>query len=102
MEEAIEQGKLRVGGPPSAEELKEIESSLIPPQFKLFDLINPERDAKTDADYMRISFVKEDAEWLADQKIKTLTQKEQNKLPREVLTDNWEEDMSMYKYKRKP
>ena len=31
----------------------------------------------------------------------TLTDKEMKKLPREVLTDNWEEDMSMYKHKRK-
>ena len=30
-----------------------------------------------------------------------LTLKEQKKLDREVLTDNWEEDMSLYKHKRK-
>jgi hypothetical protein len=32
----------------------------------------------------------------------TLTEKEQKRLQVEVLTDNWEEDMSLYKHKRKP
>jgi len=51
---------------------------------------------------MRISFKEEDAAFLAEQKLKTITVKEQKKLPREVLTDNWVEDMSIYKNKRKP
>ena len=102
MYEAIQEGKLRVGGPPSPEELAEIEASLIPKDVNLYGLRNPERDGKTDADYMRISFEEEDLAWMEDQKRKTLTEKEQKKLPVEVLTDNWEEDMSLYKYKRKP
>ncbi len=70
--------------------------------LKLYGLRFPEKDSKTDADYMRLSFIKEDEEFLADQKLKTLTPAEQKRLPREVLADNWEEDMSMYKHKRKP
>ena len=61
----------------------------------------PERDAKTDADFMRLSFVEEDEAFLADEARKSLTDKEQKRLPREILTDNWEEDMSLYKHKRK-
>ena len=68
----------------------------------MYGLRFPERDAKTKADYMRISFEEEDAEFLAEQKRKTLTEKEQKRLQVEVLTDNWQEDMSLYKYKRKP
>ena len=51
---------------------------------------------------MRLSFKEEDEAFLAEQKLKTITTKEQKKLPREVLTDNWQEDMSLYKNKRKP
>ena len=51
---------------------------------------------------MRLSFKDEDEAFLQAQKIKTITVKEQKKLPREVLTDNWQEDMSLYKNKRKP
>ena len=32
----------------------------------MFDLINPKKDAKTDADYMRISFKDEDEEFLKE------------------------------------
>ena len=60
----------------------------------------PERDAKTDADYMRVSFQEEDQEFMKIQARKTITMKEQKRLPREVLTDNWEEDMTLYKHKR--
>ena len=38
------------------------------PEAILYGLRFPERDAKTDADYMRISFREEDAEFLEDQK----------------------------------
>ena len=75
---------------------------MLPPKLETYGLRFPERDAKTPADYMRLSYVEEDAKFLADQELKTITVKEQKKLPREVLTDNWEEDMSLYKHKRKP
>ena len=74
----------------------------MPPDVKIYGLRFPERDAKTDADYMRISFQEEDEEFLKNEAYKTLTVKEQKKLPREILTDNWEEDMTLYKHKRKP
>ena len=99
--EAIQEGKLRVGGPPTPEELAEIEASLLPEPVHLYGLNNP-ADAKTKNDYMRISFEDEDKEWLEDQKRMTLTDKEQKRLQVEVLTDNWQEDMSLYKHKRKP
>lgn len=102
MAEAIQEGKLRVGGPPSPEELAEIEAALLPKPLDLYGLRYPEKDAKTERDYMRISFQEEDEEFLRDQARKTLTEAEQKRLPVEVLTDNWEEDMSLYKYKRKP
>ena len=102
MNEAIENGRLREGGPPTAEELAELQAMLIPPKLNMYGLRFPDRDAKTDADYMRLSFVEEDAEYMKEQMVKTITVKEQKKLPREVLTDNWEEDMSLYKHKRKP
>ena len=68
----------------------------------MFGLRFPERDAKTDADYLRVSFQEEDEEFFETNKRKTLTEKEMKKLPVEVLTDNWQEDMNMYKLKRKP
>ena len=64
--EAIATGKLRVGGPPTAEELAEMEKALIPEPLDFMGLRFPERDAKTDADYMRMSFVEEDEAFLAD------------------------------------
>jgi hypothetical protein len=69
--------------------------------MRFFGLRFPERDAKTKEDYMRLSFVEEDAQFLEEQKRKTLTAKEQKRLPREILADDWDEDMSMYKNKRK-
>ena len=78
-----------------------MEKALIPKKLDFMGLRFPERDAKTDADYMRMSFVEEDEAFLEEQKRKTLTMKEQKRLPREVLTDNWEEDMTLYKHKRK-
>ena len=74
----------------------------MPAQVKMYGLRFPERDSKTDADYMRLSYVEEDAAFMKEQSYKTITTKEQKKLPREVLTDNWEEDMTLYKHKRKP
>jgi hypothetical protein len=69
--------------------------------MRFFGLRFPEKDGKTKQDYMRLSFQEEDAEFLAEQKRKTLTDAEQKRLPREVLADDWVEDMSMYKHKRK-
>ena len=100
--EALDNGRLRAGGPPSEEELREIQASLLPPKLDMFGLRYPERDAKTKADHMRLSYKEEDEQFMADQELKTITVGEQKKLPREVLTDNWEEDMSLYKHKRKP
>ena len=70
--------------------------------IRLFGLRFPEKDGKTKEDYMRLSFVEEDAQFLADKKLKTLAESEQKSLPREILADNWDEDMTMYKHKRKP
>ena len=80
----------------------EVEHVKAEPKAIMYGLRFPERDAKTDADYLRISFKEEDAEFIREQKIKTLTTKEQKRLPREVLDDNWQEDMSIYNHKRKP
>ena len=68
----------------------------------LYGLRFPEKHSKKPEDYMRLSFKEEDEAFLEEQRIKSLTVKEQKKLPREVLTDNWQEDMSLYKNKRKP
>lgn len=62
----------------------------------------PEKHAKTDADFMRLSYVEEDKTWLKEQELKTLTMKEQKKLPREILAENWDEDTKQYAHKRKP
>jgi len=51
---------------------------------------------------MRISLKEEDEQYLKEQERLTLTEREQKKIPREVLQDNWEEDMSVFKNKRKP
>ena len=61
LEEALENGRLQAGGPPTAEELLEIQQALLPPKLNLYELRYPEKDAKTAADYMRISFQEEDA-----------------------------------------
>jgi hypothetical protein len=75
---------------------------LIEPKLNLYGLRFPERDSKTPNDYMRLSYKEEDEAFLKDQERLTLTDKEQKKLPREVLADGWEEDMSVYAHKRKP
>lgn len=62
----------------------------------------PEKDAKTERDYMRITFQDEDEAWRKEQERLTLTDKEQKQFPREVLADNWEEDYKVYSHKRKP
>ena len=72
------------------------------PKANLYGLRFPEKHSKKPEDFMRLSFKEEDEAFLEEQKIKSLTVKEQKKLPREVLTDSWQEDMSLYKNKRKP
>ena len=74
----------------------------MPPKLDMFGLRFPDRDARTKADHMRLSYKEEDEQFMLDQELKTITVKDQKKLPREVLTDTWEEDMSLYKHKRKP
>lgn len=100
--EALKQGYLREGPRPSQQEAEEIEKKLIEPKLNLYGLRFPEKDSKTSADYMRLSYTEEDAQFLKDQERKTLTDKEMKKMPREVLAEGWEEDMSVYSHKRKP
>lgn len=87
---------------PTPEEIKEIEKSLIEPKAELYGLRFPERDAKTPADYMRLSYREEDEAYLKAQERLTMTDKEQKKYPTEVMADNWDEDMKAYAHKRKP
>ena len=63
---AMEKGFIRDGPPPTKEELKEIEKSLIEPQMKLYELRSPEKYAKTEHDYMRLSYKEEDEAYLAE------------------------------------
>ena len=52
---------MREGPPPTPEEIKKIEESLIEPQYEFFGLRYPEKHAKDPvADYMRLSFKEED------------------------------------------
>ena len=62
----------------------------------------PEQHAKTDADYMRLSMIEEDDKFREEQARLQISVKEQKRLPREILTDNWQEDMNLYKNKRRP
>jgi len=80
----------------------DVRAILEEPKARLYGLRFPEKDANTERDYMRLSFMEEDQEFMEKQEQRTLTVKEQKRLPREVLTDNWDEDMSLYKNKRKP
>lgn len=41
-----------------------MKNAQIEPKLKLYGLRFPEKDAKTEADYMRISYQKEDEEFL--------------------------------------
>merc|ERR1712060_587952 len=80
----------------------EVQQILEEPKAQLFGLRFPEKDGKTERDYMRLSFREEDEEFMTEQSRLRLTDKEQKRLPREVLADDWKEDMSMYNNKRKP
>ena len=99
--EALAVGKMRKGPPLTDEEHQKLMEEMIPKQYINYGLVNPEKHAKTDADYLRISYKEEDEAWMRDQELKQLNLNEQKKLDREVLTDNWQEDMSLYKHKRK-
>eukprot|EP00343_Euplotes_focardii_P005126 CAMPEP_0205812276 /NCGR_PEP_ID=MMETSP0205-20121125/16689_1 /ASSEMBLY_ACC=CAM_ASM_000278 /TAXON_ID=36767 /ORGANISM="Euplotes focardii, Strain TN1" /LENGTH=139 /DNA_ID=CAMNT_0053092711 /DNA_START=220 /DNA_END=639 /DNA_ORIENTATION=- len=69
------------------------------PDLVTYSLTNPE-DAKTDKDYMRISFREEDEAWQKEQERMALSLKEQKKHPREVLDDNWDENESLYESRK--
>ena len=43
-----------------------MEAALLPEKVVLYGLRNPERDARTPADYMRLSYIEEDEEFLKD------------------------------------
>lgn len=101
-QDALIQGYIREGPKPTKEEIEAIEKALIEPKVNMYGLRFPEKDAKTERDYMRLSYREEDEAFLADQARKTLTEKEQKKIPREVLADGWDEDESIYIHKRKP
>ena len=60
--EALKAGYLRTTVP-TAGELAEIEKSLIEPQAKIYGLRFPEKDGKTERDYMRLSYKDEDDAW---------------------------------------
>ena len=96
--QALEKG-LIVHEKRRADEVMEI---LKEPKVETIGLRYPEKDAKTERDYLRVSFQEEDEEWRKNMARLTLTEREQKRLPMEVLTDDWKEDMSLYKHKRKP
>ena len=99
--EALDNGILRPDKP-TPEEIEEIRKMILPKSPVIIKLRNKEDEKDPKKDYARLSFVEEDEEFLKDQARITISEKEQKKLPREVLTDNWEEDFSLYKHKRKP
>ena len=58
---ALAKGFIREGPPPTPEEQKLIEASLVEPTIDMYGLRFPERDSKkADVDYMRLSFKEED------------------------------------------
>jgi len=97
-EQALEKGYLKM----EKRRPDEVQNVMHEPKAQLWGLRNPEKDGKTSKDYLRFSFKEEDEEFIKEQNLNTLTKKEQKKLPREILADDWEEDMSMYNNKRRP
>jgi len=95
--EALEKGFMKM----EKRRPDEVQHIIEEPKAMLYGLRFPEKDAKTSRDYMRLSFKEEDEKFLEEQKLLTLSDKEQKRLPREVLADDWEEDMSMYNNKRR-
>ena len=74
--EALETSRLQFRSPPTQEELAEIEEMLLPKPIELYGLRFPEKDAKTERDWMRLSYVEEDEAFLAEQQRLTITEKE--------------------------
>jgi hypothetical protein len=72
------------------------------PKADIYGLRFPDKHAKSKEDFMRVSFVEEDDQWREEQGRLKLSESEMKRLPREILTDNWQEDMTLYKNKRKP
>ena len=70
--EALERGLLKM----EKRRPDEVQQIIDEPKAIIYGLRFPERDAKTDADYMRISFREDDKKWLEEQKVLTLTEKE--------------------------
>ena len=82
---------------------EEIQAILTPePKADIYGLRFPEKHAGKPEDYMRVSMVEEDELFRLEQARLKLTENEMKRLPREILTDNWQEDMSLYKNKRRP
>ena len=54
------------GSAPTADQLMEMQKIYEEPKVQLYGLRNPERDANTEADYMRISFKEEDEAFMTD------------------------------------
>ena len=65
----------------------------------IYNLVNPEH-AGTEHDFLRISFREEDKKWLEEQQRMTLTDREQKRMPRMVVDETFEEDMSWYDHKK--
>ena len=97
-EQALEKGFMKM----EKRRPDEVQQIIEEPKAVLYGLRFPEKDAKTDKDHLRLSFQEEDEEFLKEQQLLTLDDKEQKRLPREVLADDWVEDMSMYNNKRRP
>lgn len=95
--EALDKGLMKM----EKRRADEVQNIIEEPKAVLYGLRFPEKDAKTERDYMRLSFKEEDEAFLEEQKLYTLDDKEQKRLPREVLADDWQEDMSMYNNKRR-
>ena len=57
-----------------------------PPLISL-GLRNPEKDAKTERDYLRVSFQEEDEAWRVEQQRYTLTMKEMKRLDHRADAD---------------
>ena len=70
--EALEKGFMKMEKRRPDEVMQVIEE----PKAIVYGLRFPERDAKTDRDYLRVSFKEEDDQWLKEQEILTLTEKE--------------------------
>ena len=83
--EALEKGLMKM----EKRRTDEVQQIIEEPKAVLYGLRFPEKDAKSKRDYMRISFKEEDEAFMQEQKLLTLTDKEQKRLPREILADDW-------------